>query len=149
MVKKFSRSAVVEVDKLRAMIIGGYVKPWPYTEEVDLQLSLSASNACDVANNLLEKGFNVFIDDVVGKKLLGQYSEYFKNVKFKTILLLPSTESLLKRFDDRGDNQELRQRTIDLSDKFSKTKNEMDWIVIDSSNQTLDETVEEIYNLLI
>ena len=42
LVKKFERSAVIEVDILRHMIKGGYIKPWPHTEEVDLQLSLSA-----------------------------------------------------------------------------------------------------------
>ncbi len=45
--KKFERSAVIEVDKLRGMIKGGFVRPSPYTDEVDLQLSLSAKNACD------------------------------------------------------------------------------------------------------
>lgn len=84
---KFERSAVIEVDALREMIKGGYVRPWPYNEEVDLQLSLSTKNACDMATNLLEKGFNVFIDDVVGRKLLEQYSNFFKDKDFKVFLL--------------------------------------------------------------
>jgi len=33
---KFPKSAVVDVDHIRAMVVGGYVKPWPYTEEVEL-----------------------------------------------------------------------------------------------------------------
>ena len=76
---KFARSAVIEVDKLRGMIKGGFVKPSPYTNEVDLQLSLSVKNACDMADNFLEKGFNVFIDGIVGRKLLNQYSTFFKD----------------------------------------------------------------------
>jgi dephospho-CoA kinase len=67
---KFEQSAVIEVDKIREIIKSGYVKLFPYNDEVGLQLTLSAKNACDMANNLLEKGFNAFIDDVVGKKLL-------------------------------------------------------------------------------
>jgi hypothetical protein len=47
-----------------------------------------------------------------------------------------------------GKNDELRKRTIDLHEKFSKTKDELNWIVIDSSNQTLDETVGEVYKQL-
>ena len=77
--RKFKRSAILEVDKLRAMVIGGYVRPWPHNEEVDLQLSLSAKNACDMATNFMEQGFSVFIDDVVGEKLLEQYSNFFKD----------------------------------------------------------------------
>lgn len=100
--RKFERSAVIEVDKLRSMVVGGHVQPHPYNQEVDLQLSLGAKNACDIATNFMEKGFNVFIDGIVGRKLLEQYSNFFKGKNFQTFLLLPSLESLLHRFDDRG-----------------------------------------------
>lgn len=147
--KKFQRSTVIEVDKLKEMIKGGYVKPWPYTEEVNLQLSLSAKNACDMANNLLEKGFSVFIDDVVDRKLLEQYSNFFKDKNFKVFLLMPSIDALLKRFDDRGDNKELRNRTIELHKNFLEKQDKLDWHVIDSSNQTLEETVDQIYKTMV
>ncbi|MEK7588557.1 MAG: AAA family ATPase [Patescibacteria group bacterium] len=149
--KKFTRSAVINLDQLHAMVVGGYVKPWPHTEEVDLQLSLSAKNACEIANNFLEKGFNVFIDDLVGRKLLEQYSEHFKNDNFKTFLLLPSLESLLKRFDERENknNEELRKRTQDLHKSFSEKKDKLNWKVIDSSGLTLEETVDQIYKELL
>lgn len=147
--KKFERSAVIEVDKIRAMIVGGYARPWPYTDEVGLQLSLAAKNACDMASNFLEKGFNVIIDDVVGQKLLEQYSNFFRSQNFKAFLLMPSVESLLKRFDGRGDNQDLRERTIELHKKFSEKQGNLNWQVIDSSNQTLEQTVESIYGEII
>lgn len=146
--QKFERSAVIEVDKLRRLVVGGYIRPWPHNEETELQLFLGAKNTCDMANNFLEKGFNVFIDDVIGRKRFNQYSESFKGKNFKVFLLLPSLEQLLRRFDERGKDDDLRQRTIDLHEKFSKTKNEINWTVIDSSDQTLEETVEEIYKLL-
>lgn len=146
---KFERSAVIEVDKIREIIKSGYVRPWPYNEEVELQLSLSVKNACDMANNLLEKGFSVFIDDVVGRKLLEQYSNFFKDKNFKAFLLLPSVDSLLKRFDDRGVNEELRQRTVDLHKQFSEKKDQLNCRVINSSDQTLGETVDEIYKLIV
>lgn len=147
--KRFERSAVIEVDTLRGMIKGGYVRPWPHTEEADLQLSLSAKNACDMANNLLEKGFSVFIDDVVGRKLLEQYSNFFKDNNFKAFLLLPSLEALLARFDNRGNNDELRERTTELHKRFSEKRDQLDWQIINSSNQTLEETVEQIYKEII
>jgi guanylate kinase len=146
---KFERSAVVEVDTLRGMIKGGFVRPSPYTEEVELQLSLSAKNACDVANNFLEKDFTVFIDGIVGRKLLKQYSNFFKDRDFKTFLLMPSVDALLKRFDDRGGYAELRARTIELHKSFSEKKDELNCRVIDSSDQTLEETVDEIYSSIV
>jgi len=145
---KFERSAVIEVDTLRRMIKGGYARPWPHNEEVELQLSLSAKNACDMATNLLEKGFSVFIDDVVGKKLLEQYSNFFQNKNFKAFLLMPSLESLLRRFDDRGNDKELRERTIELHKRFSEKKDKLNWQIIDSSEQTLEETTEQIYKAI-
>ncbi len=147
--KKFERSAVIEVDKIREIIKSGRVRPFPYNDEVELQLTLSAKNACDMANNLLEKGFNVFIDDVVGRKLLVQYSNSFKDKNFKAFLLMPSLEALLRRFDDRGDNKELRQRTVELHKIFSEKKDELNCQIINSSNQTLEETVDEIYKSIV
>ncbi len=146
---KFERSAVIEVDKLRGMIKGGFVKPSPYTEEVELQLSLSAKNACDMADNFLEKGFNVFIDGIVGRKLLKQYSNFFKDKNFKAFLLLPSPEALLARFDDRGDYLELRERTTELHKIFSEKRDQLNLQTLDSSDQTLEETVDEIYKLIV
>jgi guanylate kinase len=147
--KKFERSAVIEIDAVRAMIKGGYVRPWPHTDEVDLQLSLGAKNACDMAYNFLEKDFNVFIDDVVSKKLLGQYSNFFKDRNFKTFLLMPSLEALLVRFDNRGNDEELRKRTAELHKNFSEKQDQLNWQVINSSDQSLEETVEQIYKELV
>lgn len=147
--KKFERSAVIEVDTLRGMIKGGYVKPWPYNEEVELQASLIVKNACDMANNFLEKGFSVFIEGTAGRKMLEQYSSFFKDKNFKAFLLMPSLEALLKRFDDRGVNEELRKRTVDLHKQFSEKKDELNCQIINSSNQTLEETVDEIYKEIL
>lgn len=145
---KFERSAVIEVDTLRGMIKGGYVRPWPYNEEVELQASLIVKNACDMANNFLEKGFSVFIEGTAGRKMLKQYSNFFKDKDFKVFLLMPSLDSLLTRFDDRGNNPELRERTIELHKSFLEKKDELNCQVIDSSNQTLGETVDEIYKAI-
>ena len=146
---KFERSAYIEVDNLRAMIKGGYVRPWPYNEEVELQASLIVKNACDIANNFLEKGFNVFIEGTAGRKMLEQYSNFFKDKNFKVFLLIPSLDALLKRFDNRGDNKELRERTIELHKLFLEKQDQLNGQVINSSDQTLEETVGEIYKSII
>jgi len=146
--EKFKRSVVVNVDFLRHMIIGGKVRPWPWNDEVKSQTSLGAENACILAINFLKSGFNVIIDDVIGAKLFRQYSEFFSDRSFKIFLLLPTLESLLGRFDRRGTDDKLRKRTIELHEKFSQCKDELNWQVIDSSNQTLDVTVSQIFDVL-
>ncbi len=145
--EKFEKSAVVNVDSLRNSIIGGRVKPWPHSEEVDRQMALAAKNACLLANNFLDSGFSVIIDDVIGKKLLNQYKDFFPNIKI--FLLLPSVDTLLSRFDNRGDDAELRKRTEDLHEKFTSRKDELDWQVVDSSNQTVEDTADQIFIELI
>ena len=62
---------------------------------------------------------------------------------------MPSLEVLLARFDNREDNKELRERTTELHKKFSERRDQLNWQVIDSSDQSLDETVEQIYKELV
>lgn len=143
--KKFEKSVVIDVDFLRNMIISGRVRPWPWSEEVKIQMSLAVKNTCDLAHNFLQAGYTVIINDVARTTLLSLYKEYFSDKELKIFLLLPTVEALLKRFDERGTNDDLRKRTIELHEKFSQVKNEIDWVVIDSSNQTLEETTEQIY----
>jgi deoxyadenosine/deoxycytidine kinase len=68
--EKFERSAVIEVDTLRHMIKGGYVRPFPAMRKLICNFLSSAKNACDVASNLLEKDFTVFIDGCCWKKIV-------------------------------------------------------------------------------
>jgi guanylate kinase len=142
--EKFEKSAYIKVDHVRKMIIGGYIEVGK--ENFSIQEKLGIKNTCALANNFLEAGFNVFIDDVMGKEKLQRYIEFFPNMKVKTFLLLPTVEALLERFHGRGGATEaLEKRTRHLHDQFTLRKNEINWKVIDSSNLTLEETVEEIY----
>jgi len=146
--EKFERSAVINVDYLRKLIVGGYIKPYPWNEKVKIQTSLEVKNACMLANNFLDAGFNVIIDHVIGQTLLKQYSEFFHDKSIKVFLLLPKLEILLKRFDQRGVNDGLRKRTPELHEKFTSLKDKPGWVVIDSSNQTVEETTDFIFNEL-
>lgn len=142
--EKFEKSAYIKVDHVRKMIIGGYIEVGE--ENFSIQEKLGIKNTCALANNFFEAGFNVFIDDVMGKEKLQRYIEFFPNRKIKTFLLLPSVEAMLERFHGRGGATEaLEKRTRHLHDQFTLRKNEANWKVIDSSNLTLEETVEEIY----
>jgi guanylate kinase len=146
--EKFEKGAYIKVDHVRKMIIGGYIDPGK--EGFNIQENLGTKNTCALANNFLEAGFNVFIDDVIGKEKLQRFAELLPGQTLKVFLLLPSTEAMLERFHGRGGATEaLEERTRRLHDQFTLRKNEVDWKVIDSSNLTLKETVEEIYKQII
>ena len=78
-----------------------------------------------------------------------RYSNFFKDKNFKAFLLLPSPEALLERFDDRGNYLELRQRTTELHKIFSEKQDQLNLQTLDSSDQTLNETVDEIYKSIV
>jgi thymidylate kinase len=146
--EKFEKSAYIKVDHVRKMIMGGYVDPG--AEGFTVQENLGTKNTCALANNFLEAGFKVFIDDVIGKEKLQRFVEFFPNHNIKTFLLLPSVEAMLERFHGRGGATEaLEKRTRYLHDQFTLLKNEVDWKVIDSSNLILEETVDRIYKELL
>jgi guanylate kinase len=147
--EKFEKSAVINADDLQKMIVKGRVKLYPWNEEVKQQLFLRTQNACTLANNFLELGYNVIIDCIVGRTHLKQYQDFFYNRKIKVFLLLPNMDALLDRFDKRENNYELRIRTQELHDKFISIKDEVDWLVIDSSNQTVEKTTNQIFEELI
>jgi len=145
---KFEKSAVINADDLQKMIVGGRVKLYPWDEKVEKQLFLRTQNASILANNFLESGYNVIIDCIVGKTHLKQFQDFFNNRKIKVFLLLPTHEALLKRFDEREKNDELRKRTQELYEKFKLRKDELDWVVIDSSSQVAEETADQIFTEL-
>ncbi len=59
--------AVINVDEIRHMIKGGYSAPWNNNRTAEKQKELAIRNACSLANNFIENGIDVFIDDVVTK----------------------------------------------------------------------------------
>jgi len=141
--KKVNNSAVVSSDSLRDLIKNGRSeigdKKWKK------QLALGAENACVLAKNFYKKGFNVFLDEVICvpqrmkayNKKLGKFNPLF-------FLLLPSKEVIVKRDLERGE-EAMRERAIYLYDKFVEfIKDEKSFIIIDSSNQTPEQTAKEI-----
>ena len=145
---QIARSAYVNVDYLREMVMGGYVLPWPSSEEATIQTRLGAENACAMAKNFLSNGFSVFIDDVIGENLFNLYRQIL-GPELRVFLLLPSKTTLLERFDNRGNDKELRARTEELYDKFVSRKDKLSWEVIDTSKQSLKETGDEILRKLL
>jgi adenylylsulfate kinase-like enzyme len=141
--KAFEKSAVIEVDTLRHMVKGGLVKPWPYSEEVARQTALGVKNACDMARNCISEGFVVFIDDVVGITNLDLYYRYLEGIPFKTFLLLPSKETVRER-DAKREVKTMGGRALELHDQFSEKATKGKWQIIDSSNQSAQQTCEEI-----
>ncbi len=138
--KKFPKSAHIAVDELRHMVVGGFINPWV---DKDLkQYNLIQENILDITKNFLREGYVVIIDDVQTDKHIESYKKIFDEVY--GFLLLPSKDVLKQRDSMRDPEKKMHERIDALYPMFTESEpNELK--VINSDNQTLEETVNEIF----
>lgn len=141
--EKFPKSAYIPVDDLKNMIVGGNVAPWD--PGGPKQFKLVEKNFLSLTRNFLDEGLVVILDYVFNDEQIKKYDELFGDVH--GFLLLPSIEVLKKRDLERDPTGEMQKRIEVLYPEFANIEHNV-LKVIDSSNQTLDETVEEIFRLL-
>lgn len=144
---KLENSVVVSTDELRHFVKRGYVVPWQ--KEGRFQLNLGAENACLLAKNFYKNGFNVFLDDVIClEERMNIYKKLLKKEKPIFIVLLPAKDVLSKRDLERGE-WAMKEKALRHHDLFSEfIKKEKKLIVIDSSQQTPEETTNIIMEKL-
>jgi len=141
---KFEKAGWIDVDFLRKMVVSGYAKPGDKTDEAALQATISVQNACTVAKNFAEKGFTVFIDDIVATpKRLDLYKKGLSPLNFKTFLLMADRKTVRKRDSQRPAGQVMGKRAMELYTIFSKIDNKK-WKKIDTTGKTIKETADAI-----
>lgn len=145
LVKKFTKTALVDVDYIRHTIKNGYKKPYPHTRETEKQIFLAAENAIALAKNFNDAGFSVAIDDVVmGEKKLNYYLKQTKGYNFFAFLLMCDKNILRQRDKGRPKGEQMGARALQLHEKFTKRLKENKWTVINTNNKTQKETLREI-----
>ena len=99
--RQFPRSAHVEVDRVREMVVSGRMNPGqePLAES-DAQLALGARNAALLADSLMEAGFTPIVDDVVLQLQLARYREVLSRWPIRLVVLAPPVNIAVER--DRG-----------------------------------------------
>ncbi len=127
------------------MIVRGYKDPNnPWDEDMRSQYYLSFKNQANLARNFLEKGFAVVIDEVVRKgELYDEWLTHFAGIPHQVVLLLPTVGVALRRNAERVSHTVPERTLYDLHARYVKTDT-TGWIVIDNSNQTVNETVDQI-----
>ena len=135
--KKIENTAHIEVDKLRE-----FIEFMSLSDEV---IEISLNNAIAVAKNFLTEGFNVIISYPLSMKNYDKIAKEFANLpdKMVVITLSPRLESVLK---NRG-SRELNEWEIErIKHHYSIGLNipKFPSLLIDNSDQTPEETVDEI-----
>jgi chloramphenicol 3-O-phosphotransferase len=141
------------VDDLREMVVSGIAHPVPtWTEETGRQFRLARESAATTANLYANSGFAVVIDDVISSEDVSSIFEpVFAEFDFHKVLLQPRLEVALERnrtrtnkdFDPSFLEEPIRQIYAWMSAQDLPN----DWLRIDSSDLSLEQTVDVILEL--
>lgn len=138
------------LDDFREFVVSGRASVFNWSEETDRQFALARTAAVGMATSYLEAGFAVALDDVVfpaEAELV--YAKPLPEI-YK-VLLLPRLEVILKRNAERTNKRFETGALVKTIETLHKTFAEQEtgfraagWLVIDSSELTLAETVSRI-----
>ncbi len=137
------RAVHVEADIVQRMIVSG--GEWPQremTDEQQRQLRLRGRNVCLLADAFVEEGFTVFLDDVVIGTRVEEFQRQIRHRPLGFVLLTPTVEALR----DRNAGRESRDvfEAWQHLDSVMRAETPPVGLWIDSSDQTVDETVRQI-----
>jgi hypothetical protein len=134
------------VDELREKMVKGYARPEDgvFTEEVIQQFQMARSTAIYMAQLYARQGVDVVIDDVcVPSNFVEQYAALFEIPEVKRILLYPKAEIVIERIKQRGGPFE-HIPYVPVIYSFLDAMPKDGWIVLDSSEWTIEQTVEAV-----
>ncbi len=144
---RFPRAMHIPVDDLRGLVISGRADPLgPWTAETERQFRMSWETAGRIAALYADDGFVVAIDDIVPPRAVAIYERSVGDRALRKVLLAPSLEVALHRNSAaRGkafDTAVLAPTIRDLHATLAPDRSP--WLVIDSSNMSVTETVDAI-----
>lgn len=142
--EKIKNSVAISSDGIRDLIKNGRLTNKDGAKW-EAQLTFAAQQAANLAKNFVQQDYNVFLDDVIcNRERFSTYYEILKNLEPIFILLMPNEKTIAKRDLERGE-WALKERALYLNNKIKEfLKEEKRFVVIDSTNQTPEETAEEI-----
>ncbi|WP_217366502.1 AAA family ATPase [Brevibacillus sp. MS2.2] len=145
--EKLTRGVHLRGDSFRRMIVNGREEYMPEpSEEAIRQLRLRYKIAASTADTFFEEGFNVVVQDVVIGPFLGEFVEMIRNRPLYVVVLTPNEKTIEEREASRSKTG-YGAWTIPHLNKILQTKTLKLGMWIDSSEQTPQETVEEILRL--
>jgi gluconate kinase len=144
--RHFQKSLFIQVDELREKMLKGYARPVDgvFTEEVIQQFQMARSTATYMARLYADQGVDVVIDDVcVPSNFVEQYAAFFERTDVHCVLLYPKASVVIERIKQRGGPMEHIQYVPVIYD-FLDAMPKDGWIVLDSSEMTVEQTVNAV-----
>lgn len=137
--KRLDKSVVIEGDTIYNFFVGGRIKPW----YPDAPLDLFWKNSIMLIKSYLENGYDVVFNYIIKNKQLENLKETFKDYDFIFSCLLVDEPTIIKRDLLRPEDCQMHERSLILLKEFVNCNYDNKY-VIDSSNLTVEETVEKI-----
>jgi hypothetical protein len=130
------------------MVRGVELPDHGWTDEATRQFQWARSAATYMAQLYAGQGVDVVIDDVcVPPEFADQYTSLFNNPATQRVLLLPTAEALVERLHKRaGRFDNFLIEAVPWVYSYLEPMPKAGWIVLDSSDWTIDQTVHELLN---
>lgn len=146
--ERLPRSAHIEADRIRHMIISGYASPVPEASDpiaAARQADLQLLNVTALARNFSLAGFQTVIDLVLETpEELDRYLDAFTGLApVYLVTLLPRAETLRQRDEGRPPSQRQGARSQELH-RLLRNNGEQRGLRLDSSDLSVTETVARI-----
>ena len=140
---RLPKSAHIEVDLLREMVVSGGLKPGqePLAES-DAQLALGAHHGALLADSLMAAGFTPVVDDVVLQLQLARYRTVLSSWPIRLVVLAPPVEIAIERDRERREKH-VAERFAYLDVELRKQMQGLG-LWLDTSGMSVPETVEAI-----
>ncbi len=135
------KSALVEGDYIYHQVVGGYIEAWKDGNHLDTFWKVCRK----IIGTYLEDGYDVIFNYIVTPTTLKKMEKEFNDFTIKFVVLLVDEETILLRDKERPKDYQMNERCITLLKEF-KNKNYNKQNILDTSNLTINETIEIIEN---
>lgn len=147
--ERFSRAVHLRGDVFRRFVVSGRVEMSPQgDDEAERQLALRHTIAARTADSYVEAGFTVVVQDLFVGETLAPFLAQVRSRPLSLVMLAPDVAVVMQRESERtkvgyGDLWSVRD-----FDHMVRTKTPRIGLWLDSSQQTPDETVDEVVRRL-
>ena len=147
--KKLEKCVFIEVDHIKHMIVSGFYQQkndrgdtvWLYSE-----WKLVGETIGIITKNYLEHGYSVVIGGYLHTEGWEEIAQYTK-ISYKFVLQ-PSKETIKIRDTERDEKYFMGEEAIEEHLDYLSQDNFKDFTIVDSTNQTVDQTVDIIVSML-
>ena len=141
---RIARAVFLETDSIRRSVWRGYVPPYPESPASFEQLRLAARATARVARLYAEKGYRVFLEDVLDPQLMPTYSTELEGCDWNVCCLLPPKNELLARDSARPPAEQIGRRCLRQWVQFRDWARKYGWMVVGCHTLSAHTTVDEI-----